>query len=196
MARTPPKSKIYTRGGDRGKTSLFGGRRVSKDHQRVTAYGTIDELNSDLGVAISFIRQRRLAATLEGIQYELFNIGAELASDQPVRRGRTSAERTGAVFHFEAEPTERLESLIDEYDARVPPLKTFVLPGGSTAASLLHQARTVCRRAERELVTLARKERVNPAILAYVNRLCDLLFVLARYLNKAARRREVLWQSS
>lgn len=196
MARKPPKSKIYTRGGDRGKTALFGGRRVSKDHQRVAAYGTIDELNSVLGVAISSIRQRRLAATLEGIQYELFNIGAELASDQPVRRGRTSAERTGAMFHFETEPTERLESLIDEYDARVPALKTFVLPGGSTAASLLHQARTVCRRAERELVTLARKERVNPAILAYVNRLCDLLFVLARYMNKAARRREVLWQSS
>ena len=100
------------------------------------------------------------------------------------------------MFHFETEPTERLESLIDEYDARVPALKTFVLPGGSTAASLLHQARTVCRRAERELVTLARKERVNPAILAYVNRLCDLLFVLARYMNKAARRPEVLWQSS
>ncbi len=184
-----PKSKLYTRTGDRGETALFGGRRVPKDHPRVVAYGTIDELNSVLGVAISFIRQRPLVAALHEIQNELFNIGAELASDRPVRRGRKRA----GVFHLEAAPTERLESLIDDYDARVPPLRTFVLPAGATAAAYLHFARTVCRRAERTVVTLGQTETLNPAIVIYLNRLCDLLFVLARYANKAARRRELLW---
>ena len=189
MPKQPRKSKLYTRTGDRGETALFGGRRVPKDHPRVVAYGTIDELNAVLGVAISFIRQRRLVAALHEIQNELFNIGAELASDQPVRRGR---KRPG-VFRLEPARTQRLESLIDEYDARVPPLRTFVLPSGATAAAHLHFARTVCRRAERTVVTLAQTETLNPELVAYLNRLCDLLFVLARYANKAARRRELLW---
>lgn len=184
-----PKSKLYTRTGDRGETALFGGRRVPKDHPRVVAYGTIDELNSVLGVAISFIRQRPLVAALHEIQNELFNIGAELASDRPVRRGRKQA----GVFHLEPARTEWLESLIDDYDARVPPLRTFILPSGATAAAYLHFARTVCRRAERTVVTLAQTETLNPELVAYLNRLCDLLFVLARYANKAARRRELLW---
>ncbi len=190
MPSRPQKSKLYTRTGDRGDTGLFGGRRVPKDHRRVVAYGAIDELNSVLGVAISFIRQRTVVASLHAVQNDLFNIGAELASEQPVRRGRKQA----GVFRLDSSKTQRLETLIDEYDARVPPLRTFVLPSGSTAASFLHLARTVCRRAERAVVTLARREAVNPAILAYLNRLCDLLFVLARYLNKAARRRELLWR--
>ena len=184
-----PKSKLYTRTGDRGETALFGGRRVSKDHPRVVAYGTIDELNAVLGVAISFIRQRRLVAVLHEIQNELFNIGAELASDRPVRRGRKQA----GVFHLEPARTQWLESLIDEYDARVPPLRTFILPSGTTAAAHLHFARTVCRRAERTVVTLAQTETLNPELVIYLNRLCDLLFALARYANKAARRRELLW---
>ena len=190
MPGRPPKSKLYTRTGDQGETGLFGGRRVPKDHPRVVAYGTIDELNATLGVAISFIRQRTLVATLHSIQHELFNIGAELASDQPVRRGKGQA----AVIRLDPSRAQWLESLIDEYDTRVPPLRTFVLPSGATAASLLHLARTVCRRAERAVVTLARTETVSPTILVYLNRLCDLLFVLARYLNKAARRRELLWR--
>lgn len=190
MAKPRRTSKLYTRTGDRGQTGLFGGRRVPKDHPRVVAYGTIDELNSILGVALSFIRQRSVVTALQTIQNELFNIGAELASDQPVRRGRKEA----GVFRIEAERVSWLEGLIDEYDARVPPLRTFVLPAGSTAAAMLHFARTVCRRAERGVVTLSRMEPVNPAILAYLNRLCDLLFVLARYANRAARRRELLWR--
>ncbi len=189
MPKPPRKSKLYTRAGDAGKTSLFGGRRVAKDHPRVVAYGTIDELNSVLGVAISFVRQRSLIASLHTIQNELFNIGAELASDKPVRRRKTRA----ATFDLAAHSTAYLEQLIDEYDAKVPPLKTFVLPSGSSAAASMHHARTVCRRAERNVVTLARKEKVNPEILAYLNRLNDLLFALARYLNKAARRQELLW---
>jgi cob(I)alamin adenosyltransferase len=190
MAKPRRTSKLYTRTGDRGQTGLFGGRRVPKDHPRVVAYGTIDELNSILGVALSFIRQRSVVTALQTIQNELFNIGAELASDQPVRRGR----KESGVFRIEAERVSWLEGLIDEYDARVPPLRTFVLPAGSTAAAMLHFARTVCRRAERGVVTLSRMEPVNPAILAYLNRLCDLLFVLARYANRAARRRELLWR--
>ena len=189
MPKQPRKSKLYTRAGDAGKTSLFGGRRVAKDHPRVVAYGTIDELNSVLGVAISFIRQRTLIASLHKIQNELFNIGAELASDQPVRRRRKRSD----TFSLAANSTAHLEQLIDEYDAKVSPLKTFVLPSGTSAAASMHHARTVCRRAERHVVTLARKENINPEILAYLNRLNDLLFALARYLNKAARRRELLW---
>lgn len=189
MPKTPRKSNLYTRAGDAGKTSLFGGRRVAKDHPRVVAYGTIDELNSVLGVAISFIRQRSLVASLHKIQNELFNIGAELASDKPVRRRKKRSE----TFDLDASSTLYLEQLVDEYDAKVPPLKTFVLPSGSSAAAFMHQARTVCRRAERNVVTLARKEKINPEIVAYLNRLNDLLFALARYLNKVARRQELLW---
>lgn len=184
------KSKLYTRTGDRGETGLFGGRRVPKDHPRVVAYGTIDEVNSALGVAVSFIRQRALAAVVQSIQNELFDIGAELASERPVRR----AAKQPAVFELGPERVSRLERLIDEYDAKVPPLTTFILPGGGQAASFLHLARTICRRAEREAVSLARTQRVNEHILAYLNRLCDLLFVLARYANRAARTREITWQ--
>lgn len=190
MAKSPRKSMLYTRTGDAGKTALFGGKRVPKDHQRVAAYGTIDELNAVLGVAVSFVRQKRLIKQLQTVQNELFDIGAELASDRPVRR---AAKRKDA-FQLDDTRTAWLERLIDDYDARVPPLRTFVLPAGSRAAAFLHHARTVCRRAEREVVTLARKERVNPAILTYLNRLNDLLFVLARYANKAARRKELLWR--
>ena len=191
MPRRRARSKLYTRTGDTGQTALFGGRRVPKDHPRVVAYGTIDELNAALGVAISSIRQRTLAARLHTIQNELFSIGAELASDKPVRRSKAQT----SVFRLDPARTEELEALIDEYDARVPALRTFVLPSGDAAASLLHLARTVCRRAERAVITLDRKERINPAILTYLNRLCDLLFVLARYANKTSRRREILWRS-
>ena len=190
MAKRPPKSKLYTRIGDGGETALFGGRRVSKDHPRVAAYGTIDELNSALGLALSFIRQKRVADELHTIQNELFNIGAELATDPSATRGR----KASSSFELSPDKTQWIERLIDDYDARVPPLRTFILPSGPAGATSLHLARTICRRAEREVVSLARAEAVNPAVLAYLNRLCDLLFVLARYLNKAARRRELTWE--
>jgi cob(I)alamin adenosyltransferase len=184
------KSNLYTGTGDLGETGLFGGRRVRKDNARVNAYGTIDELNAALGVAASLIKNRALVATLQSIQNELFNIGAELASDQPVRRKAKSS----ATFQLGEKSIRRLEQLVDDYDARVAPLKTFILPGGSQAASAMHFARTVARRAEREVVTLAGKETINPAIVVYLNRLCDLLFALARYANKAGRKREITWQ--
>ncbi|MEX0785375.1 MAG: cob(I)yrinic acid a,c-diamide adenosyltransferase [Dehalococcoidia bacterium] len=190
MPKQPRKSMLYTRTGDEGATALFGGKRVPKDHPRVVAYGTIDELNAVLGVAASFVRQKRLVSELQTVQNELFDIGAELASDRPVRR----AAKQKDAFQLDASRTAWIERLIDDYDARVPPLRTFVLPAGSRAAAFLHHARTVCRRAEREVVTLARKERVNPAVLTYLNRLNDLLFVLARYANKSARSKELLWR--
>jgi cob(I)alamin adenosyltransferase len=183
------KSMLYTRTGDAGQTSLFGGKRVSKDHPRVVAYGTIDELNSAIGAASSFIKQRRVVAVLQSIQNELFDIGAELASEKPVRR----AKKSDSTFDLGERSIARLEAWIDEYDAIVPPLQTFILPSGTNGASMLHLARTIARRAEREAVTLARTQPVNDAILAYLNRLCDLLFALARYVNKTERRRELPW---
>jgi len=190
MPKRPARSKLYTRTGDSGQTALFGGKRVAKDHPRVAAYGAIDELNSVLGAAASFLRQRKLVSEIETIQNELFNIGAELSSDRPVRRGKQQA----GVFQLDPARVRWLEALIDEYDAKVPPLRTFILPSGATSGAMLHVARAVCRRAERELVTLSRTEKVNPDVLAYMNRLCDLLFALARYANKAARRRETSWR--
>ncbi|MBI2913925.1 MAG: cob(I)yrinic acid a,c-diamide adenosyltransferase [Chloroflexi bacterium] len=187
--KQPPRSKLYTKSGDTGQTALFGGGRVPKDHPRVEAYGCVDELNSALGVAIAFLRQRRLLAALQGIQNELFNIGSELASETGGR-----AAGTGRLFLDPEAKIAALERLIDQYDARLPPLRTFILPSGSPAGALLHLARTVCRRAERAVVRLAGQEPVNPAILAYLNRLSDLLFVLARYVNKAARKPETPWR--
>ncbi len=188
--KDPARSKLYTKTGDTGQTALFGGGRVPKDHPRVEAYGSVDELNSALGVAVSFLRQRRLVAVLQGVQNELFNIGAELASETG---GGRSAE-AGRLFGDAEAKIAALEHLIDTYDARVPPLRTFVLPSGAQAGTLLHLCRTVCRRAERAVVRLAREEPVNPAIHAYLNRLSDLLFSLARYVNKAERRPETPWR--
>jgi len=181
MARQWPKSPLYTRAGDAGETSLFGGQRVDKAHPRVEAYGALDELNSALGLAISLLRQRRVARLLQEVQKDLFELGAELASPAAPRRSL---------------PPERLadlERLIDEYDARTPPLKSFILPGGAPGAAALHLARAICRRAERAAVALSRREEVRPLVLAYLNRLSDLLFALARYVNKAEGRRETQW---
>ncbi len=186
---TATKSPLYTRAGDRGETSLFGGQRVSKDHLRVAAYGELDELNAALGVAMAFLRQRRVASLLRSVQNELFDIGAELAS-----RGQAPREPGGEAFRLSPEQVVRLEGWIDQYDAKVPPLKTFILPSGSRGASLLHLARAVCRRAERAVVTLAASEEVNPQILAYLNRLSDLLFALARYVNKTDGSAERPWR--
>lgn len=188
MARRPAKSKLYTRTGDRGETALFGGDRVPKDHPRVEAYGSVDELNSALGVAVSFIRQRRVAAALQSIQNELLNIGSELAGESGPR-----AEK-GRMFVDPERKIADLERLIDEYDAKLPPLRTFIIPSGSRAGAVLHLGRSVCRRAERAVVRLSRQEDVNPHFIVYLNRLSDLLFVLARYVNKAARKPETRWR--
>ena len=169
---------------------LFGGGRLAKDHPRVEAYGTVDELNSTLGVAISFLPARgEIAKALGSVQNELFNVGSELASGTEGK----AAEAARLFVNAEAKIAS-LERLIDEYDAKVPPLRTFILPSGTQAGAMLHLCRTVCRRAERAVVTLAHDEAVNPQILGYLNRLSDLLFVLARYVNKAARKPETEWR--
>jgi cob(I)alamin adenosyltransferase len=177
--------KIYTKTGDRGETGLFGGPRVSKDDPRVEAYGDVDELNAVLGLVRCEPIEGQVDQLLASIQNELFDLGAELASPEPDRVGtkRVGANQVGA-----------LESAIDEHEANLPPLKTFILPGGVRAAALLHLARTVCRRAERKVVTLNRYEPLSGEIIIYLNRLSDLLFVLSRAVNHAAHRGDVPWQ--
>jgi cob(I)alamin adenosyltransferase len=181
---------LYTRTGDAGTTMLFGGGRMAKDHPRVEAYGTVDELNSTLGVAISFLPARgAIAKALFSVQNELFNVGSELASGTEGK----AAEAARLFVNAEAKIAS-LERLIDQYDAKVPPLRTFILPSGTQAGAMLHLCRTVCRRAERAVVTLSHEETVNPQILGYLNRLSDLLFVLARYVNRAAGKPETEWR--
>ena len=182
------KSMLYTRSGDAGTTALFGGGRVPKDSLRVEAYGCVDELNSVLGVAVTAVQQADLREIITTIQNELFNIGSELASET----GKASG--AGHMFTDEEAKVAYLETLIDEYDAKVDPLRTFILPGGSPSAAMLHLCRTVCRRAERAVVSLTREEAVNPAVVTYINRLSDLLFVLARYANKADGVEETPWR--
>lgn len=187
---TPPKSMIYTRSGDAGTTGLFGGGRVPKDHPRVIAYGEVDELNSTIGVALAFMTDKRLTETLSGVQNELFNIGAELASES----GAEKAANYARAFTDADSKTAALEHLMDELDAALPPLTTFILPSGSEAGALLHLCRTVCRRAERAVVTLGHKEQVNPDLARYLNRLSDLLFVMARHVNHAEGKQETEWR--
>jgi cob(I)alamin adenosyltransferase len=182
------KSMLYTRSGDAGTTALFGGGRVPKDSARVEAYGCVDELNSAIGMALAFVQQADLREALAGVQNELFNIGSELASETG------KASEAGHMFTDEEAKIAALEGLIDDYDARVEPLRTFILPSGSPGGSTLHLCRTVCRRAERAVVRLSREEPVNPAVLTYLNRLSDLLFVLARYANKSDGVVETEWR--
>jgi cob(I)alamin adenosyltransferase len=178
--------KIYTRTGDAGETALFDGSRVSKADLRVDAYGDIDELNASLGVALAGGVPEDLAAMLEQIQRDLFAIGGSLAD--PSHR---VAERVRKMTVGPAE-TGRLEQWIDRLESGLPPLRRFILPGGSTSSAALHLARTVCRRAERRVVSLGPGE-VDPALLAYINRLSDFLFVAARELGRRAGIPEREW---
>ncbi len=179
--------RIYTKTGDQGDTGLFGGPRVPKDDHRIEAYGTVDELNSLLGVARAEALPADVDALLARIQSELFSLGAELATPNPAALG-TALVGPG---HSAA-----LERAIDQYEAQLEPLKLFILPAGTRAAALLHLARTVCRRAERRLVTLrtAAAEPVSGELIIYLNRLSDLLFVLAREVNRRAGLADVPWQ--
>ena len=175
--------KIYTKTGDAGETGLFGGGRVPKDDARVRAYGEVDELNAWIGFAIAIHLPTFESNVLEVIQRDLFSIGAELATpDAKKLRASLDDATVGA-----------LERVIDSYDPKLKPLKNFILPGGSPKAAALHVARTVCRRAERSVVTLARSQPVNPLIIQYLNRLSDLLFVLARAVNHRAGGPETEW---
>jgi cob(I)alamin adenosyltransferase len=180
--------KIYTKQGDAGETGLYGGSRVPKDHLRIQAYGTLDELNAALGLVLSLKSEPPIAigerGRLERVQGELFQLGAELATPP--------GKNAGIALVGDAETTH-LETEIDGWDALLPPLKTFILPGGTAAAALLHQARTISRRAEREIVTLGRAEPVRPEAIRYMNRLSDWLFVAARLMNHEARMADVPW---
>jgi len=173
-------SKIYTRTGDDGTTGLGDGTRVMKDEARIEAIGTVDELNSLLGAVLTYDPSEPVRGILTRLQHDLFDLGGELSLP-----GTTTMSNASVA---------RLENDLDALNAQLPPLKEFVLPGGTGAAAACHAARTVCRRAERSLVHLNRTEPVNPAALHYLNRLSDLLFVSARYLNKAAHQNEPLWR--
>lgn len=177
--------KIYTRAGDGGETSLYGGQRVLKDAQRVETYGTVDECNAILGLALAQIPDPEIQAIITRIQGELFEVGADLAT--PLARGE-------AVPRVRAEETARLEAEIDRFEDELEPLRNFILPGGSPGGAELHVARGVCRRAERHLVTLERTEETNPEVARYLNRLSDHLFVLARLANSRAGKPERIWE--
>ncbi len=179
--------KIYTKTGDKGETSLFGGKRVKKDDARIEAYGTVDELNSVLGLVSSFTENKEIKEIVENLQQQLFTVGADLAT--PIEK--TDSKRIKRVSE---ELTIELEKLVDNVDEKIPELRNFILPGGNKAASLLHFARTICRRAERRVIALSEKENINDAIVVYLNRLSDLLFVMARYENYLSGTKEIDWE--
>lgn len=181
--------KIYTRKGDSGDTSLFGGQRVSKDDLRVQAYGTVDELNSALGVVIASLPQKLedWRASLLEIQCDCFTLGANLATPA------TGAAKPKHIPDLPAARVTVLEVWIDKLDEELTPLKAFVLPGGTPSAAALHLARNVCRRAERCVVALAKSAELDPGILKYLNRLSDFLFTLARAANARQGVTDVVW---
>jgi cob(I)alamin adenosyltransferase len=184
--------KIYTRTGDAGETSLVGGHRVRKDELRVEAMGAIDELNAAVGAVRAELARggtapAELDPLLARLQHQLFDLGAELATPQPVG---------GKLAAISDEHVAQLEAAIDAHEGRLAPLREFILPGGAPAAAALHVARGICRRAERRMVGLAAEEPLRGELLRYVNRLSDLLFVLARSVNQAHRMPDVVWKQS
>lgn len=184
----PRLTKIYTRGGDKGATSLGGGQRVPKESQRIESYGTVDELNSVIGVAVATGLSEKLSAELTTIQNELFHLGSDLCFVEEDKIKYNIPE-------IEQRHIDKLERLIDQISAEVGPLENFILPGGSIGAAHLHVARTVCRRAEREVLKLARQEAVGEFVVKYLNRLSDALFVMSRYENLQQAVPEPLWDS-
>lgn len=180
--------RIYTKTGDSGETGLFGGERVPKDHPRVAAYGDVDELNASIGLARALDPTDFEDALLQAIQRDLFAIGAVLATPDPARLIKAlGGEGLGDPA------VAQLEAAIDRHEAALPPLKSFILPGGAPKGAALHMARTVCRRAERSVVGLGRATAVSPVIGRYLNRLSDLLFVLARAANRDAGAGDIPW---
>ena len=186
-------TKVYTRTGDAGQTGLVGGKRLLKDHPRIEAYGSVDELNSVIGLALSFLakkeaskRREKLGLILEAIQQKLFDAGSELAT-------LPGDEYEGQIT-LQAENVEWLEEIIDAMNEELQPLKSFILPGGTSLNAFLHQARTVCRRAERDILKLNQIDLVNPEIIKYINRLSDFLFVAGRWVTETLGETETLWQ--
>jgi cob(I)alamin adenosyltransferase len=183
-------TRIYTKTGDKGTTALGDGRRVPKDAPRIEAFGTVDELNAVLGLAALVIGDAETAALLRTIQNDLFDLGADLCVPERPKSGR--ATRARPPLRITEAHVRPLEQTIDRFNAFLAPLTSFVLPGGTTASAWLHLARTVCRRAERRVVALGRKEPINPQSVIYLNRLSDFLFVMARRANEGGRA-DVLW---
>ncbi len=179
--------KIYTKTGDKGETGLFGGERVSKYSQRIIAYGTIDELNAYIGLAALEVKDDGVKAELLKIQNKLFTVGTDLATPDNEKTKKLNINRTPSSFY------EEIENLIDDYDSRLDELKNFIIPGGSKGAALLHICRTVCRRAEREVVALNNAVKIENNIFIFLNRLSDLLFVLSRFENKVSNHPDIIW---
>ncbi|MBI4563594.1 MAG: cob(I)yrinic acid a,c-diamide adenosyltransferase [Planctomycetes bacterium] len=179
--------KIYTKKGDAGQTSLFDGTKVTKGDARVDAYGDVDELNAAIGAARAFLEDQEVDSTLAGIQADLFSIGAQLADPKydPSKRKPKTLITEEKIVAF--------EKLIDGWETQLKPLRNFILPAGSKGGSMLHLARCVCRRAERKIVALAQHVAVPPLVIKYMNRLSDLLFVMARVENKKHGEQEVDW---
>jgi cob(I)alamin adenosyltransferase len=177
-------TKIYTKTGDDGTTGLFGGSRLPKDHIRIEAYGTVDELNAVIGCLMATLQDNVLVAFLQNIQSRLFTVGSNLASD-PDKEMITPDLLDSDIGE--------IEKAIDEYQAQLPPLKHFIMPGGSQSISAAHLARTVCRRAERRCVALAHDSAVEPIIILYLNRLSDYFFVVARWLARQEGVEEIKW---
>lgn len=181
------RMKIYTKTGDKGETALFGGKRISKDDMRIESYGSVDELNSVLGIVRSLKPHSEIDEIVEQIQNQLFVLGADLA---------TPRENTNSIIpRISQQDIEILETTIDRIDKNLKPLKVFILPGGNSTASYLHLARTVCRRAERNAVTLSHTEDLGENIVVYLNRLSDVLFVLARFANALSETEEIEWKN-
>lgn len=176
--------KIYTKTGDAGQTSLYGGQKVSKASTRIASYGTVDELNSVLGMAISESISDQGKAYLNSIQHQLFVLGADLA---------TPISREVRISRISSAEVEFLEQSIDEMETQLPPLKNFILPGGTKAGATLHYSRTVCRRAERITIECSKEEELSPLSIVYLNRLSDFLFVLGRFENHSSGTEETPW---
>ena len=180
------RSKIYTRTGDDGTTALLGGQRVRKDSARIKTCGSVDELNSAIGLARALNPGRKTDAVLARVQQDLFCLGAELATPTAGCRRQPTSVMTAQVV--------ALEKLMDDLETGVPPVQNFILPGGAPAAAALHLARTICRRAERCCVALAQREKIGALVIPYLNRLGDALFVLARWTNRQQGGKETVWR--
>ncbi len=182
--------KIYTKTGDKGETGLFTGKRVPKNSPYIEGYGNVDELNSSIGLALSFIKDLEILEILKAIQKQLFRVGADLATAYDNKKSKAAKyiERTSES------DIQKLEKIIDRLEEKLPKLKNFVLPAGSRGAATLHLSRTICRRAERSVTTLLQAKKANPQVLMYLNRLSDLLFVLARYTNLCEGQTEEIWE--
>lgn len=186
--------KIYTKTGDKGETSLYGGTRVSKAAARVESYGTLDELNAFIGLAKAEISDEKVLNQLQKIQFDLFTVGSEAATPTDKLLLANGKNRLDLMIS-EKEITE-LELWMDDFDAELEPLRFFILPSGGKAAATVHVCRTVCRRAERAMVFLNETEEVRPELIKYLNRLSDYLFILARYISKISGEKEDYWNPS